>query len=91
MTDAIIVAIISGCLALIGTIITNNRTVKDMDVKLDKQQAVMSTKLDELTREVHEHNNFARRVPVVEEKIKAVNHRIEELERRQDHGHQKMD
>ena len=51
-----------------------------MDSKLDKQQAVIETKMDELTREVREHNNFAKRVPVVEEQIKVINHRIEDLE-----------
>ena len=51
-----------------------------MDSKPDKQQAVIETKMDELTREVREHNNFARRVPVVEEQIKVINHRIEDLE-----------
>ena len=47
----------------------------------DTQQAVTDTKLDELTREVREHNNFARRVPVLEEQIKVANHRIADLER----------
>ena len=51
-----------------------------MEVKLDKQQAVTETRLEELTREVREHNNFARRVPVLEEQIKVVNHRIADLE-----------
>ena len=87
MTESIIVAIISGGLALIGTIISNSRTARDVDAKLDKQQAVTSTKLEELTREVREHNNFARRVPVIEEQIKVVNHRIEDLERRNEHEH----
>jgi len=52
-----------------------------MDAKLDKQQAVTATKLDELTREVREHNNFAQRVPVLEEQMKVANHRIQDLER----------
>lgn len=69
MTESIIVAIITGCLTLFGVIIANN-----------KSQAVTETKLDELTREVREHNNFARRMPVVEEQIKVINHRIEDLE-----------
>ena len=72
-------------MALIGTIIANSRTARDVDAKLDKQQAVTSTKLEELTREVREHNNFARRVPVIEEQIKVANHRIEDLERRNTH------
>ena len=71
MSAEIIVAIITGAVTLIGVLISNSKT-----------QAVTDTKLDELTREVREHNNFARRVPVVEEQIKVINHRIEDLERR---------
>lgn len=80
MSEAIIVAIITGGLSLIGSIVSNNRTAQSMDAKLDKQQAVTETKLEELTREVREHNNFAKRVPVLEEQIKVANHRIEDLE-----------
>ena len=80
MSEAIIVAIITGGLSLIGAIVSNNRTAQSMDAKLDKQQAVTDTKLSELTREVREHNNFARRVPVLEEQIKVANHRIAYLE-----------
>lgn len=69
MTESIIAAIITGGLTLLGVIIANN-----------KNQAVTETKLDELTREVREHNNFARRMPVVEEQIKVINHRIADLE-----------
>lgn len=67
--EAIIVALVSGAVTLVGVLIANS-----------KNQAVTETKLDELTREVREHNNFARRVPVVEEQIKVINHRIEDLE-----------
>ena len=81
MTETIIVALITGGLSLLGVIITSNKTTRDVQAKLDKQQAVTDTKLDELTREVREHNNFARRVPVLEEQIKVANHRIEDLER----------
>jgi TolA-binding protein len=85
MSEAIIVAIITGGLSLIGAIVSNNRTAqsmdKSMDAKLDKQQAVTETKLEELTREVRAHNNFAQRVPVLEEQIKVANHRIEDLEK----------
>lgn len=85
MSEAIIVAIITGGLSLIGVIISNNRTAqsmdKSMDAKLDKQHAVTETKLEELTREVRAHNNFAQRVPVLEEQIKVANHRIEDLEK----------
>ena len=81
MSEAIIVAIITGGLSLIGAIVSNNRTAQSMDTKLDKQQAVTETKLEELTREVRAHNNFAQRVPVLEEQIKVVNHRIADLEK----------
>ena len=80
MSEAIIVAIITGGLSLIGVIVSNNRTAQSMDAKLDKQQAITETKLEELTREVRAHNNFAQRVPVLEEQIKVVNHRIADLE-----------
>lgn len=63
-----------------GVIIANRQQAKDIDHKLETQQAVINTKIDELTREVREHNNFARRMPVVEEQIKVANHRIEDLE-----------
>lgn len=85
MSESIIVAIITGGLSLIGVIVSNNRTAqsmdKSMDAKLDKQQVVTETKLEELTREVRAHNNFAQRVPVLEEQIKVANHRIEDLEK----------
>jgi TolA-binding protein len=81
MSEAIIVAIITGGLSLIGSIVSNNRTAQSMDAKLDKQQAVTETKLEELTHEVRAHNNFAQRVPVLEEQIKVANHRIEDLEK----------
>ena len=80
MSEAIIVALITGGLSLLGIIYSSNKTAHAMDSKLDKQQAVMETKMDELTREVREHNNFAKRIPVVEEQIKAINHRTEDLE-----------
>lgn len=80
MSDAILVAIITGGLSLLGVIYSSGKSANKVDAKLDKQQAVIETKMDELTREVREHNNFARRVPVVEEQIKVINHRIEDLE-----------
>lgn len=67
--ETIIASVITGCITLAGVLIANGKT-----------QAVMETKVDELTREVREHNNFARRMPVVEEQIKVINHRIEDLE-----------
>ena len=84
MSEAIIVALITGGLTLLGTIITGNRTARELDHKLDRKQAVTDAKLEELTREVREHNNFARRMPVLEEKMKVANHRIENLERREE-------
>ena len=78
--ESILVALITGGLSLLGVICSNNRTAQSMDAKLDKQQAVTETKLEELTREVRAHNNFAQRVPVMEEQIKVVNHRIADLE-----------
>ena len=80
MTETLLVALITGGLSLLGVIITSNKTTRDVEVKLDKQQAVTETRLEELTREVREHNNFARRVPVLEEQIKVVNHRIADLD-----------
>ena len=67
--ETIIASLITGGITLLGVLVANG-----------KSQAVTETKLDELTREVREHNNFARRMPVVEEQIKVINHRIEDLE-----------
>lgn len=78
--EAIISALISGGLALIGVVLSNRATTQRVAAQLEKAQAVTDTKLDELTREVREHNNFARRVPVLEEQIKVVNHRLNDLE-----------
>lgn len=78
--ESIIVALITGGLSLIGVIITTRNNSKRMEQQLQTAQAVTDTKIDELTREVREHNNFARRMPVVEERIKVANHRIDDLE-----------
>lgn len=80
MTDTIISALITGGLALIGVIISNMAASSKMGEQLKISQAVTDTKIEELTREVREHNNFAKRMPVIEEKIKVVNHRIDDLE-----------
>ena len=69
MAESIIVAIITGILTLAGVLISNS-----------KSQAVVEEQVKELTREVREHNNFAKRIPVVEEQLKVVNHRIADLE-----------
>lgn len=87
MTEAIIVAIVTAGLSLFGIIYSSNKSANKVDAKLDKQQAVIETKMDELTREVREHNNFAKRIPVVEEQIKVINHRISDLEQEAKHGH----
>lgn len=79
--ETIIAAAITGALALIGVIITNMQSNKKIEQKLATTQAVTDCKIEELTREVREHNNFARRVPVMEEQIKVINHRISDLER----------
>ena len=76
-------SIVVAILSLVGVIITNVNSNKKIETKLDKQQAVMDCKIDELTREVREHNNFAKRMPVVEEQIKVINHRIQDLENQQ--------
>ena len=76
--EAIIGSMITGGLALVGVIITNMKSNKDIESQLDKKQAVTDTKIEELTREVREHNNFAQRVPVLEEQMKVVNHRVED-------------
>lgn len=80
--EAIVGSIITGGLALIGVMITNMKSNKEIESQLDKKQAVTDTKIEELTREVREHNHFAQRVPVLEEQMKVVNHRIEDLEQK---------
>lgn len=76
----IIASVITGGLALVGVIITNLLSHRKTENSIQTAQAVTDTKIDELTREVREHNNFARRMPVVEEQIKVINHRITDLE-----------
>lgn len=80
MSDAIVVALISGGLTLAGTIVTVLATSRKQQESIKVQQAVTDTKIEDLTREVREHNNFAKRMPVVEEQIKVANHRIQDLE-----------
>ncbi len=80
MSDAIIVALITGGLTLLGVIVANNKNQVEMHAALDKHQAVTDTKIEELTREVRAHNNFASRVPVLEEQMKVTNHRLSDLE-----------
>lgn len=80
MDSAIIVALITGGMTLMGTIITYRQQSNKIDHKLEMQQALTTQKIDDLTREVREHNNFARRVPVIEEQVRVANHRISDLE-----------
>ena len=80
MTDTILVAIITGGLSLAGVIVSSIASTRRMNNSLKTSQAVMDTKLEELTREVREHNNFARRMPVVEEQIKSISRKVADLE-----------
>lgn len=74
------VSILTSLITLTGVVISNSRSKRDMQQRLEIAQAVTDTKIDELTREARQHNNFAQRVPVVEEQLKVVNHRIKDLE-----------
>ena len=95
MSESIIVALITGGLALVGVWLNTRRSNAELFAKLDKQseindqkldaklsqfQAVTDTKLDELTREVRKHNNFAERIPILEEKAKSADRRLSDLE-----------
>lgn len=83
MLEALISAgasIVVGILALVGVIITNNRANNKMQSSINTAQAVTDERISELTREVRMHNDFARRIPVIQEQIKVVNHRVSDLE-----------
>ena len=80
MTESILVALITGGLSLLGVVCTCLATAKKTEKNQEIAQAVMKTELAELTREVREHNNFAQRMPVVEQEIKTINRRIGNLE-----------
>lgn len=81
MSDAIVVALITGAMSLTGVLISNYTTARKTAASIHTSQAVTDTKIEELTREVREHNGFARRMPVVEEQIKVINHRLTDLEK----------
>lgn len=85
MSDAVIAAIIGAvCSMIVGIVsalISAKATGNDVQKRMEIAQAITDTKLEELTREVRKHNNFAERVPVLEEQIKVANHRIEDLEK----------
>ena len=83
MTDALIsagAAVIVGVLSLAGVMITNSRSNSKMQNDIKTAQAVTEEKISELTREVRMHNDFARRIPVIEEQIRVANHRVADLE-----------
>jgi uncharacterized membrane protein YecN with MAPEG domain len=82
MSNEIIVAIITGLFTFAGVVVTNIVSNKKVQFQLHEQQKITDVKLEELTREVRKHNNFAERVPVIEEQIKVINHRIDDLERK---------
>lgn len=82
MSATIIAAAITGTLALVGVIFTSVMSNRRIEHTLETSQAVTDCKITELTREVREHNNFARRVPVMEEKLEGIINRVENLERR---------
>lgn len=85
MSDAVLVAVISGICSLIvgiaSAVISARATGNNVQKRMEIAQAVTDTKLEELTREVRKHNNFAERIPVIEEKISVANHRIDDLEK----------
>ena len=83
MTDALIsagAAVIVGVLSLVGVMITNSRSNSKMQNDIKTAQAVTDERISELTREVRMHNDFARRIPVIEEQLKVANHRVADLE-----------
>ena len=80
MSEAVLVEVITGGMSLLGVIVTNLATSRKNEAAIRTNQAVTDAKLEALTREVREHNQFARRMPVVEEQIKVINHRIGDLE-----------
>ena len=86
MNESVIVALVTAGAAILSNVILSNKNSREIDYKLETHQAVTDTKLEELTREVREHNNFARRMPVLEEKIAVANHRIDDLENEQRRG-----
>ena len=78
--NEILIALITGGLSLLGVVLTNRTANEKMVQSIKVHDAVTDTKLEELTREVRAHNHFAERMPVVEEQIKVINHRLSDLE-----------
>lgn len=81
MDSSVVVAIITGVLSLAGVIISNIASNTKIEHQLHTAQAVTDVKIEELTREVRAHNDFANRIPVIEEKISVINHRLSDLEK----------
>lgn len=81
MSATVMASLITGLLSLAGVVLSNLLSERRRENALRTAQAVTDEQLRELTREVREHNHFARRMPVVEEQIKVINHRLEDLER----------
>lgn len=81
MNEAIIAALIAAAASVVSNIILSRKNASEIDHKMEVRQAVTDTKIEELTREVREHNNFAKRMPVVEEQIKELNQTTNELRR----------
>ena len=81
MSEAIVVALITGGLSLMGVVFTCLVTARKSEKNSAVAQAVTDTKIQELTREVRQHNNFAQRIPVMEHQIKVINHRLSDLEK----------
>jgi hypothetical protein len=79
--ESIIVSVITGICSIVAVAITSAASGKKLQQQLEVSQAVMNTKLEALTSEVRTHNEFARRMPVIEEQIKVINHRLDDLER----------
>lgn len=86
MTPEIVIALIGSVASIVTVIITTKSGNKEITHKLETSQAVTDTKLQALTDEVRSHNEFAKRMPVVEEQIKVINHRLEDLERSERNG-----
>lgn len=80
MSEAILVALITGGLSLVGVVITCAVTARKSETAMKVSQAVTDTKITELTREVRLHNGFAEKIPVIQEQIRVINHRIDDLE-----------
>lgn len=87
MGDAVIASLITGALSLLGVLLSSLLASRKNEAAIRTAQVVTDAKLEELTREVREHNHFARRMPVVEEQIKALNHRIHDLEHTGSNAH----